>query len=424
MSIQFEGSSYDLTDFPHPGGKIIRAAFNTDATALIHSYHPNVERVRRAIESYKQPKDGTKTTINKAEHLYKGPLYADLKKRVHAFLQKNQETTGADLALRFKMVVLLVWYFLSFVWLTLARTRSDTLLAASSLGAAAAMVGMNVMHDASHMAVETSPGSSSKWNYLWQLSGDILGLSTIGWRYQHVIQHHVHTDNKDDPDAAFIYPLLRSSDDQPHLFLHYFQILLLPVPMLSLVPMFQVFDTVHVLTGVYTFEGLRKPLGTHHTKAEWVQFAFARFCHLGLWAMLWHKGGFEVWAAFGMCGSFLLSQIDVPGHYTTNPPLPDKLPPSIVQGDVIDNWLLEQLHHTNTFAPSLNGVFGGLNMQVEHHLFPRISHRHYPALRLIVKEFCKEHGLPYNDYSLYGVIWATLVRFAQLSLPPTKTKVI
>ena len=56
-----------------------------------------------------------------------------------------------------------------------------------------------------------------------------------------------------------------------------------------------------------------------------------------------------------------------------------------------------QLATTVDFAPRsrwLSWYLGGLNFQVEHHLFPRISHLHYPALAPITREVCREHGVP------------------------------
>lgn len=43
-------------------------------------------------------------------------------------------------------------------------------------------------------------------------------------------------------------------------------------------------------------------------------------------------------------------------------------------------------------------VTGGLNYQIEHHLFPQISHVHYPKLSLIVKQVCQEYNIPYIEY--------------------------
>jgi linoleoyl-CoA desaturase len=76
----------------------------------------------------------------------------------------------------------------------------------------------------------------------------------------------------------------------------------------------------------------------------------------------------------------------------------------VVGGEVtqIENaWAEHQVRTTANFAPNnlfVNWFVGGLNYQIEHHLFPRISHVHYPALSRIVRETCEEHGLPYHSY--------------------------
>ena len=64
-------------------------------------------------------------------------------------------------------------------------------------------------------------------------------------------------------------------------------------------------------------------------------------------------------------------------------------------------WAEHQVRTTANFAPGnriINWFVGGLNYQVEHHLFPRVSHVHYPALSRIVSETCQEYGLPYHSY--------------------------
>lgn len=415
-TVEFEGATYDLKDFQHPGGSVIRGAYLKDATMIVHAYHSDVERIRKAIAPFKmEVKNGTKAK----ESLYKGPLYEDLKKRVQTALKNNHQSRGADALLRCKMIALVLGFIGAFAWLTLSENSTHIRIAAIALGTVGALVGMNVNHDASHMAVECGPKVGL--NYIWQLSGDMIGLSTLGWRYQHAIQHHIHTDNDEDPDAAFMYPLLRTSESQPHLLFHYVQVLAFPVVAFGLICLFQAYDTIHTLTGIYTYEGVKKPDGTTHTPQEWAQFALCKVCLCLQWGMIFYKGGLEAWLMYCAVGSFILSSIDVPGHYTTHPPLPrmSKLPPSIQKGDVIDSWLLHQLHTTNSFEPNTSWLYGGLNMQIEHHLFPKISHRHYPYLiRPILHEFCKEHNLPYNDYSLLGVVKATVERMLILSVPP------
>jgi linoleoyl-CoA desaturase len=69
---------------------------------------------------------------------------------------------------------------------------------------------------------------------------------------------------------------------------------------------------------------------------------------------------------------------------------------------VIDTeWAIHELRTTANFAPGnkiVSWFVGGLNFQVEHHLFPRVSHVHYAALSKIVKEHCDQFGIPYHTY--------------------------
>ncbi len=62
-------------------------------------------------------------------------------------------------------------------------------------------------------------------------------------------------------------------------------------------------------------------------------------------------------------------------------------------------WAEHQVETTVDFARGnrlLSWFIGGLNFQIEHHLFPRICHVHYPALAPLVEETCREFGLPYT----------------------------
>ena len=64
-----------------------------------------------------------------------------------------------------------------------------------------------------------------------------------------------------------------------------------------------------------------------------------------------------------------------------------------------NSWAIHQLLNTADFSPRSHWMFwfvGGLNYQVEHHLFPHISHVHYPQIAKIVKRTAEEYGLPYK----------------------------
>jgi linoleoyl-CoA desaturase len=70
-------------------------------------------------------------------------------------------------------------------------------------------------------------------------------------------------------------------------------------------------------------------------------------------------------------------------------------------GKLEDEWAIHQLKTTANFAPKnkfISWMLGGLNFQIEHHLFPKISHIHYPEIRKIIKKSCAEFNIPYIEY--------------------------
>ena len=76
-------------------------------------------------------------------------------------------------------------------------------------------------------------------------------------------------------------------------------------------------------------------------------------------------------------------------------PIPDS------EGNIKNNWAIHQLKTTVNFASSnklVNWFTGGLNHQIEHHIFPDISHVHYSNIAEIVKKTVKEFKLPYNEF--------------------------
>jgi linoleoyl-CoA desaturase len=70
------------------------------------------------------------------------------------------------------------------------------------------------------------------------------------------------------------------------------------------------------------------------------------------------------------------------------------------KGNIMEEWAAHQMRTTVNFATQSKLVTwftGGLNMQVEHHLFPNICHIHYPKIKHIVKEAAQKFNLPYHE---------------------------
>jgi len=65
------------------------------------------------------------------------------------------------------------------------------------------------------------------------------------------------------------------------------------------------------------------------------------------------------------------------------------------------SWAVHQVRTTSDFCRGnrvVTWLLGGLNFQIEHHLFPQICHVHYPALSRIVATTCREHGMAYREH--------------------------
>jgi linoleoyl-CoA desaturase len=88
--------------------------------------------------------------------------------------------------------------------------------------------------------------------------------------------------------------------------------------------------------------------------------------------------------------------------------MPDaEYPMTNKQGNVQDSWFVHQLRTTCNFSPKsriFSWFVGGLNYQIEHHLFPNISHVHYRKISKIVKETALEFNIPYHVYPNFSVV--------------------
>lgn len=267
------------------------------------------------------------------------------------------------------------------------------------LGLLLAGVGFNVMHDAAH-------GSASRFewvNRLGALSLEFLGGSTRIWRAKHNTAHHTHTNVVDHDDDINVRPWLRLSPGQPRHFWHRAQHLYAPV-------LYSLTHTRWVLYQDFLSYFQNRVAGTAMVRAKikdhlvfWgakVLFALTAFT-LPILTLGWQRAliGYAVISAstgLVMALTFQLAHIvegvDFPEARTSDS----------------EPWAVTQMRTTANFSagnPLVTFFTGGLNHQVEHHLFARISHIHYPKLVPLVKETCAAHNVPYHHT---GSAWKAL----------------
>jgi linoleoyl-CoA desaturase len=322
-------------------------------------------------------------------------VYQELRSRVNQYFQENNIRQTGNFSLYLKSAILLlsvIGLFIHLVFFT--PVWYVALLECALLGVAVALVGFNVMHDGAH-------GSFSPYKWLNELAGlsvNFLGANIFMWKTKHNTVHHTFTNIEgvdDDIDASVF---LRLSPEQKRLKIHKYQYLYFPF-VYALLYFFWVFfsDYKKYFTGKVGDYPLQKMTLRNHL----VFWGFKLFFILTFVALPIYTIGFLPWligfSVFGMVTGVVLSLVFQLAHTVEDTafPMPNE------QNRLEDEWAVHQLRTTANFANGKNWVLwftGGLNFQIEHHLFPHISHVHYPKISKIVREVCEKYNLPYVEY--------------------------
>ena len=329
-----------------------------------------------------------------------GAFQADLAKRATAYFEGASRSRHGGAAIGLKAAVMLGWLFGSWALLMFAHPAFwVACLLAVSVGLAMAGVGFSVMHDANHDATS----SNRRLNRLLSFSLDLVGASSELWRHKHNVMHHTYTNvSGSDPDLEGGQPLLRLAPWQTRYPWHRFQHLYVWF-LYALFPLKWWFiDDMRDLVR-RRVRGL--PLaGALAGKAVFVLWAFALPALLHpTWPLV------AVWAVAIFTLGIVLASVFQLAHCVGET---DFVEPA----DVTSGWAQHQVATTIDFAPRsrlLSWYLGGLNFQVEHHLFSRVCHVHYRALSRIVEQTCRDHRLRYRCQPTLLSALASNVRWLQ-----------
>ncbi|MHB1105651.1 MAG: fatty acid desaturase family protein [Lutibacter sp.] len=332
----------------------------------------------------------------------KAIFFKTLNKRVNAYFKENELKRTGNWKLYTKAVIMFGLFLAPLiVILTVSMPQWAMLLLTLVIGIGMAGVGMNVMHDSNHESF-----SNKKWvNKIMGSSMYILAGNVYNWKVQHNVLHHTFTNipgYDEDIDAGRI---IRFSKNTKWLKIHKFQKYY----------SFFLYGLLTINWAITTdFRQMHKYLKRKlsygkfpNPATEWTTLIVTKIIYYLLWIVLplllldiaWWKvliGFFVMHYTAGIILSivFQLAHI-VP---MAEMPLPDK------EGNLEHTWAVHQLYTTANFAPNnkfISWYTGGLNHQVEHHIFPHISHIHYEKIAKIVKETALEFNLPYNEYKTF-----------------------
>ena len=322
-----------------------------------------------------------------------------LRKRVGEYFEKNNISRYGNSTMVWKSILLFAWYAIPyFLLVTGVITNIWLMLAAWMLmGGAMSGIGFSIMHDANHGAYSNNKTVNKYMGYVINL----VGGSSINWKIQHNVLHHTYTNVEgvdEDIDPGI---LMRLSPHAKHYKMHRIQHIygwFLYSLMTFLWITTKDFRQLHR----YHKMGLTK---SQNINVTWqaIKLAFSKVIYYSIFLVIPLMTIAAPWwlivihfISMHMVAGFILGIVFQPAHVmpTTEFPLPD------AEGNLENDWAIHQLYTTTNFSPNnafLNWYVGGLNFQVEHHLFPTICHVHYKKLSEIVKKTAEEFGLPYNS---------------------------
>jgi len=327
-------------------------------------------------------------------------IMGTLRIRVKEYFDSKNLARYGDSSMVWKTVFMISLYLIPyFLMLSGLVTNTWTIFGLWLLmGFGMAGIGFSIMHDANHGSYSKNEKVNKYLGYLI----NIIGGSSVNWKIQHNVLHHSYTNIDGFDEDISIGKMLRFSPHQPRLFIHraqhiyawffYSFMTLNWIISKDFLQLFRYNEKDLIKAQKRTFKGLFIELII--SKLFYI-FFFVVIPVILLPIPWWQTLLF--FFIMHAVASFIVAIIFQCAHImpTSDYPLPDD------DGNIENNFTLHQLLTTANFSPT-NRLFswfiGGLNFQIEHHLFPNICHIHYRNLSNIVRETAAEYGIPYNEH--------------------------
>jgi linoleoyl-CoA desaturase len=325
-----------------------------------------------------------------------------LKQNVASYFKDNNISKFANVNMVVKTIFMISLYFTPYLLMVFGVIENPLLIVGMWLLMAFGMsgIGLSIMHDANHGSYSRNP----KWNTILGYLLNFVGGNVFNWKLQHNVLHHTFTNiegSDGDIDGRVVlrfspHEKKRSFHKAQHIYAWFFYSLMT----LS-------WATIKEFAQLKSFnkKGLIKPEGK--VKKLLFQLIFWKVIYFGYslviplifipvspWLVLW------CWIGMHLISGLILSSIFQSAHVldVSEYPVPNE------EGKLEHNFMVHQMYNTSNFAqkkPIFSWFIGGLNFQIEHHLFPDICHIHYKNISKIVRDTAEKHGIPYHSFPTF-----------------------
>ena len=355
----------------------------------------------------------------KFKNLPKSSFNHTVKQRVNAYFKDNDIKMYGDYRMWIKIVFILTGILATY--LSILYIGSDIenvapnwgvwalLLLACLHGTFVALAGLNICHDAIHGSL-----SDKKWiNNIFGMLFNVIGANKYNWENMHNKAHHIFTNVDEYDEDLETGGFIRLSPNQEWKPIYKYQVFYSwPLYTLSSILWvlwkdYKKFFSFSI--GPFVFE--------KHPRIEYFNFFFFKALYYSLFIAIpfyvielhWSYILFG-WIMMHLFEGWVLTIVFMMAHVVegTECPVPE-------EGGVMEtSWAVHQLNTTANFAidnPMVNFFCGGLNFQIEHHLFSNICHVHYVDIAKIVSDAAEEYGHIYNNNKTFSSAIASHARF-------------
>jgi linoleoyl-CoA desaturase len=348
-------------------------------------------------------------------------FHSELKRRVAHYFVSTGKRERDTASMYLKTLVIFALWIASYIALVfLANTWWMGLLAGFSVAIAMTAVGFAIQHDGGH-------GGYSRFGWVNRLAAmtlDLIGASSYLWRWKHGVLHHTYP-NVDGYDTDLeSNGVARLTPQQPRKWFHRWQhFYLWPLYGLTASRWHLMGDFRDVMASKIGEHPIDRPKGL-----DLAVFILGKVISIGLMLVLpmfWHPWwlvlGFYVYvtAVIGVVLTVVFQLAHCVGEADFPAPQDDTL-------RMESAWAVHQVETTVDFARENRlwaWYLGGLNFQIEHHLFPKICHTHYPALSKIVEQVCQEYGVRYGVHrTFFDGVKAHYRHLREMGKPPRQRK--
>ena len=341
-------------------------------------------------------------------------FYDDLKARVDNYFTTNKLDVHGDASMKMKTVAMVAMYVVPYLFMVSGVAASNLLVFYGlwlTMGVGMVGIGCSVMHDSNHGSYSDNKGLNK---YLGKIIA-LVGGYEVNWRIQHNILHHTYTNIEGLDHDLDSGGLLRFSPHAPRAKAHRFQHIyawflygLLTFQWATIKDFKQVNEYARL--DLLKKEKLtRKQALIQVSLYKVFYYAYIIALPLLFSGVAWYHilaGFFIMHFVAGLALSCIFQLAHVMEECEFPVPTDER--------KMENNWAVHQVLNTANFAPKsrfLNWFIGGLNRQIEHHLFPNVCHVHYKDLAVIVKDTAQQHGLPYYEQPTF---WSALVEHARM----------